>query len=268
MNKIIKYTKKDKGVSLTILIVTIVIVLLVAGIATYSIVTLKIFNGKKQTFDLYKDANYVSSQPTDKEIKAGIRVSINNYASESRIIEIENQIKALNGTYTVTFFSKEDSLNQYKVLLPEGMLNGMEYIVEDSYIITFTDLSKYFEAQKEISTWTDIKATIINANIPVIINKNTSESRVIEIGKKISELDGIYSVNLVPQETLFNQLKEPFINNEQTLKNIEDLENSYKGLENYFPYTYVITFTDLLKSFEIQREISTWPDIKIIPSPF
>jgi len=157
MNKIIKYTKKDTGVSLTILIVTIVIVLLVAGVAIYSIVVLKIFNGKNQTFDLYKDANYVSSQPTDKEIKVGIRVSINNYASESRTIEIENQIRALDGIYTITFFSKEDSLNQYKVLLPEGVMNGMEYIVEDSYIITFTDLLKYFEAQKEISTWPDIK---------------------------------------------------------------------------------------------------------------
>lgn len=88
------------------------------------------------------------------ETQQGMQVFINKEASESQILQIEDQIKAIDGVNTVTYVSKQEALNQTKEKLKnkQALIAGWD---EDnpfraSYMVTLTDLKQSSKVQEEI----------------------------------------------------------------------------------------------------------------------
>lgn len=81
--------------------------------------------------------------------------------------------------------------------------------------------------------------------IQVFMDINVTEEQVDKIGKDISNLDGVNSVQFISEEDAINIMKDYFENNEKLLV----------GVEGIFPLSYIVNFSDLAKSEEVQSKI-------------
>ncbi len=81
--------------------------------------------------------------------------------------------------------------------------------------------------------------------IQVFMNIDATEEKIEKIGKDISNLDGVNSVQFVSEEDAIDIMKDYFENNEKLLV----------GVEGIFPVSYVVNFSDLSKSEQVQSEI-------------
>lgn len=81
--------------------------------------------------------------------------------------------------------------------------------------------------------------------IQVFMDMDITEEEVDKIGKDISNIDGVNSVQFVSEEDAINIMKDYFENNEKLLE----------GAENIFPLSYIVNFSDLSKSEQVQEEI-------------
>lgn len=81
--------------------------------------------------------------------------------------------------------------------------------------------------------------------IQVFLNIDASQEKIEKIGKDIGNLDGVNSVQYVSEEDAIDIMKDYFQNNEKLLV----------GVEGIFPVSYVVNFSDLSKSEQVQEEI-------------
>ena len=90
--------------------------------------------------------------------------------------------------------------------------------------------------------------------IQVFMEVDTPEEEINKIGDEIRKLDGVNSVQLVTSEDAVYIMKDFFQNNEKLLE----------GVENIFPPSYVVNFSDLTKSEEVQAQINNMQGISSI----
>jgi len=81
--------------------------------------------------------------------------------------------------------------------------------------------------------------------IQVFMDIDISEDRVREIGQEIEALDGVNNTQFVDEQDAINIMKDYFQNNEELLDGAEDI----------FPLSYIVNFSDLSKSEQVQEEI-------------
>jgi len=81
--------------------------------------------------------------------------------------------------------------------------------------------------------------------IQVFMDIDITEEEVDKIGKDINALDGVNSVQFVSEQDAVNIMKDYFQNNEELLDGAEDI----------FPLSYIVNFSDLSKSEQVQEKI-------------
>jgi len=90
--------------------------------------------------------------------------------------------------------------------------------------------------------------------IQVFMDIDISEDRVREIGQEIEALDGVNNTQFVDEQDAINIMKDYFQNNEELLDGAEDI----------FPLSYIVNFSDLSKSEQVQEEIMKMDGIDTI----
>lgn len=90
--------------------------------------------------------------------------------------------------------------------------------------------------------------------IEVFILNGTTEADIKEIGERINSLDGVNTVTYVDQTEAVERMRE-YLNYKDDL---------LVGLDGVLPPSYIVTFTDLSYSSQIQAEISGWDNIDSI----
>lgn len=94
--------------------------------------------------------------------------------------------------------------------------------------------------------------------IQVFINNDATDQEVEDLGKSISQLNGVNSTTFVSKDEALNQLMNRFGDKSYLL-------DVYKE-RKIFPASYVVTLTDLKLSSEVQQEISSMQSVKKITS--
>ena len=90
--------------------------------------------------------------------------------------------------------------------------------------------------------------------IQVFMYVDTPEEQIEQIKKDISSLEGVNSVQFVSEKDAVNIMKDYFSNNEKLLVGAEDI----------FPPSFVVNFSDLTKSEEVQAQINNMEGISSI----
>ncbi len=90
--------------------------------------------------------------------------------------------------------------------------------------------------------------------IQVFMDVDTPEEQINKIGDEIRKLDGVNSVQLVTSEDAVYIMKDYFSNNEKLLVGAEDI----------FPPSFVVNFSDLTKSQEVQSQINNMEGVSSI----
>ena len=90
--------------------------------------------------------------------------------------------------------------------------------------------------------------------IQVFMEVDTSEEEINRIGDEIRKLEGVNSVQFVSEEDAVDIMKDYFENNEKLLVGAEDI----------FPTSFVVNFSDLTKSEEVQAQINNMEGISSI----
>ena len=90
--------------------------------------------------------------------------------------------------------------------------------------------------------------------IQVFMEVDTSEEEINRIGDEIRKLEGVNSVQFVSEEDAVDIMKDYFENNEKLLVGAEDI----------FPPSFVVNFSDLTKSEEVQAQINNMEGISSI----
>ena len=88
------------------------------------------------------------------EAQQGMQVFINKNASKEQEKELENQIREIEYVNNVVYKSKEDALNQMKVMFKNTPYLAKSYEEDNpfpaSYVVTLTNLEKSKEVQEQI----------------------------------------------------------------------------------------------------------------------
>ena len=90
--------------------------------------------------------------------------------------------------------------------------------------------------------------------IQVFMEVDTPEEEINRIGDEIRKLEGVNSVQFVSEEDAVDIMKDYFENNEKLLVGAEDI----------FPTSFVVNFSDLTKSEEVQAQINNMEGISSI----
>ena len=90
--------------------------------------------------------------------------------------------------------------------------------------------------------------------IQVFMDIDISEDRVADLKKEIEALDGVNNAQFVSEQDAINIMKDYFQNNEELLDGAEDI----------FPLSYIVHFSDLAKSEQVQEEIMKMDGIDTI----
>ena len=90
--------------------------------------------------------------------------------------------------------------------------------------------------------------------IEVFILNSATESDIEEIGEKLRSMEGVNTVQYVDQSSAVERVREYFNYNDDLLV----------GLDGVLPVSYIVTFTDLSLSPQIQAEIRSWDHIDSI----
>jgi len=89
--------------------------------------------------------------------------------------------------------------------------------------------------------------------IEVFILNSATEADISEIGEKIRSLEGVNTVTFVDQTQAVERMRD-YLNSEELVV----------GLDGILPVSYIVTFTDLALSPQIQTEINSWDYIDSI----
>lgn len=97
----------------------------------------------------------VNSVLEQVQLKQGIRVFIWDETTEEQRLQLESEIKALEGINTVVFKNKQQALDDFKGMMKDRQeflkaYEGENNIFPASYIVTLTNLEKSNEIQDEI----------------------------------------------------------------------------------------------------------------------
>lgn len=126
------------------------------------------------------------------ESAQGIQVFINNDATQEKIDEIGEKLRALDGVSTTDYVSKDDALNQMKEKFGDkkDLLEGYEEnnIFPASYVVTLTDLSRSKEVQDQILTFDSIKK---------ITSKDETVTTLINLANGIKIVTGVILILLI-----------------------------------------------------------------------
>lgn len=126
------------------------------------------------------------------ESAQGIQVFIENEATQEKIDEIGEKLRALDGVSTTDYVSKDDALNQMKEKFGDkkDLLEGYEEnnIFPASYVVTLTDLSRSKEVQDQILTFDSIKK---------ITSKDETVTTLINLANGIKIVTGVILILLV-----------------------------------------------------------------------
>lgn len=103
-------------------------------------------------FAIGVNVNYMLEQV---QMKQGMNVFIWDETTEEQKLELETEIKALDGVNTVVFKNKQEALEDMKARFKDNqeLMTGYEgenNIFPASFVVTLTDLNKLDEIQKEI----------------------------------------------------------------------------------------------------------------------
>jgi predicted RND superfamily exporter protein len=97
--------------------------------------------------------------------------------------------------------------------------------------------------------------------IHVYINNGTSEEEIENLIDRISKIDGVASVTLENKEEALEELREKFGDNKELL-------DAYKGENNIFPDSLIVTITDFSKADKIKDIISEYENVENVSSGF
>ena len=100
-----------------------------------------------------------------------------------------------------------------------------------------------------------IKQVEQSQGMEVFIVKGTSEQRIKEIGEQINALAGVNNIRYKTEEDAKNQLKQKFGENQGLIDSV-----------TIFRPSYVVTFSDLSLSREIEATVSDFDDVAKITS--
>ena len=90
--------------------------------------------------------------------------------------------------------------------------------------------------------------------IQVFMTVDTQQEQIDKLRNDISNLDGVNSVQFVSEEDAVNIMKDYFENNEKLLAGAEDI----------FPPSFLVNFSDLTKSEEVQAQIINMEGVSTI----
>ncbi len=90
--------------------------------------------------------------------------------------------------------------------------------------------------------------------IQVFMTVDTPQEQIDKLRNDISNLDGVNSVQFVSEEDAVNIMKDYFENNEKLLAGVEDI----------FPPSFLVNFSDLTKSEEVQSQIINMEGVSTI----
>ena len=90
--------------------------------------------------------------------------------------------------------------------------------------------------------------------IQVFMTVDTPQEQIDKLRNDISNLDGVNSVQFVSEEDAVNIMKDYFENNEKLLAGAEDI----------FPPSFLVNFSDLTKSEEVQSQIINMEGVSTI----
>lgn len=119
------------------------------------------------------------------EAQQGVQVFIDVNATEEEITEVGEKIKQLEGVNTIEFVSKNEALEQLKERFGEKsyLLEGYNVnVFKTSYVITFTDLNKSTEVQKQIG---EIENVVKITNADEVVATLVKIARGIKIGSYV-----------------------------------------------------------------------------------
>ncbi len=94
--------------------------------------------------------------------------------------------------------------------------------------------------------------------VQVFINKEASDEQIQEVGRKIRQIQGV-------QDTVYKSKDDALTQMRDMLKDKKELLEGYEE-NNIFPASYVVTFTDLTMSSQIQDQISKIENVDSITS--
>ena len=124
-------------------------------------------------FIIGENVNYVMNQV---EAEQGMQVFLNIGVTESERLEIQEKIRAIEGINTIQFVSGAEGLSEWKQEFGEnsGIMDGLEGIYPDSFIVTLTDLNLNETVQEQIlkiDKVDEIKSSDSTINILLNITK-------------------------------------------------------------------------------------------------
>jgi len=138
--------------------------------------------------------------------------------------------------------------NIFSYLIGEGFRNTMKnkkstFAALSIMIATMIIFGCFFAIIENIDSFlTELEHS---QAIQVFMDIDISEEEVNKIGKDIQALDGVNSVQFVSEEDAINIMKDWFENNEELLE----------GVEGIFPLSYIVNFSDLSMSEQVQEKI-------------
>ena len=120
----------------------------------------------------------------------GIRVFLNNEATEEQILQVGNEILGINGVKDAEYISKDDAYEIMKQNLGEEALEAYEdrNIFSASYVVTLTDLELNEDVQESILQLNNVKK---------IESSNQTIAQVIRLAKGVRIVTAIILVLLI-----------------------------------------------------------------------
>ena len=126
------------------------------------------------------------------EAQQGMQVFINKNASKEQEKELENQIREIEYVNNVVYKSKEDALNQMKVMFKNTPYLAKSYEEDNpfpaSYVVTLTNLEKSKEVQEQILKFD---------NVLEIQTKDDTINALINIANGVRIASGVILVILI-----------------------------------------------------------------------
>ena len=94
--------------------------------------------------------------------------------------------------------------------------------------------------------------------IQVFVNRDASEEEIEKVGEEIRKIDGVSNAEYRSKEQALDQMKQMLEDQQELLAGYED--------NNFFPASYIVTFTDLNLNEQIQNQIKKIDNIENIQS--
>ena len=93
--------------------------------------------------------------------------------------------------------------------------------------------------------------------VQVFIKKDATDEQIQEVGKKIRQIQGVQDTTYKSKDDALSQVKNMLEDKQQILEGVE---------KDIFPDSYIVTFTDLTQSSQIQDQILKIDNVDSITS--